>query len=104
MTPIISPWVFYVIGVADTLKIILAFVSIIIAVWIFVEALDSVKPGGKILTALAVFTALAIFVPTSKTVEKMVVAQNVTYERVEVVSDTVQTVYRDIMELFEEDD
>ena len=43
-----------------------------------------------------------IFVPSSETITKMVIAQNVTYERVEVATNTVQTVYEDIMELFKE--
>ena len=34
----------------------------------------------------------------------MIVAQNVTYERVETGTDIVQTVYNDIMDLFQESD
>ena len=34
----------------------------------------------------------------------MMVAQNVTYERVEAATDVVQTVYEDIMDLFAEEE
>lgn len=45
---------------------------------------------------------LAASIPTTDTLTKMIIAQNVTYERVEAVGDTVETVYNDIMALFED--
>ena len=43
-----------------------------------------------------------MFCPTQKTLEKVLIAQNVTYERVEQAADTVTDVYNDIMDLFRE--
>ena len=43
---------------------------------------------------------LASLIPSEETLTKMIVAQNVTVERVDMVSDTVVTVYNDIMNLF----
>lgn len=43
-----------------------------------------------------------IFIPSQTTIEKMIIAQNVTYERVEQAADTVTDVYNDIMDLFRE--
>lgn len=40
----------------------------------------------------------------TETIEKMVIAQNVTYERVEQATDVVADVYDDIMDLFRQDD
>lgn len=51
----------------------------------------------------AIFTAFSAIIPDSNTITKMVIAQNVTYERVEVATDTVQEVYEDIMELLKEE-
>ena len=44
------------------------------------------------------------FIPNSNTITKMIIAQNVTYERVEVATNTVQEVYEDIMGLFKEEE
>lgn len=104
MTPVINPWVFYLIGLVDPLKFVPMFGAIAIAVYWFINALDDGKLHPKYGAVFAICLLLALLVPTSKTVTKMVVAQNATYERMEVATDTVQMVYDDIMELFEEDD
>ena len=44
-------------------------------------------------------TVLFIAIPTESTLTKMIVAQNVTYERVEMVGETVKDVYEDIISL-----
>ena len=57
----------------------------------------------KILSRIAIIAlVLSTLVPSEKTLTKMLIAQNVTYERVETSTDTVQSVYEDIMGLFEE--
>ena len=67
------------------------------------ETLKMVRSIGKKAIVIALVCAtLVTFVPSEETITKMLIAQNVTYERVEVVGDTVQSVYGDIMELFEE--
>lgn len=119
MTPIINPWVFYLIRVADSI-VGTATVLLIISVIFFAVAGffalimlgeydsddDEFKTVLKCVKKAALFAvlclALSTFVPTEKTITKMLIAQNVTYERVEEVTDTVQTVYGDIMALFEE--
>jgi hypothetical protein len=63
------------------------------------------KRARKVLIPLTVvFLIFGTIIPTESTITKMIVAQNVTYERVEIAADTVQSVYEDIMELFEEAD
>ena len=120
MTPVISPWVFYAISIADGLKImsiigIVYTIVTVVTVGTFAfyefhleeEVTDKCKKLIKIakhFTAmLIVFIAFCIFIPDSNTITKMIVAQNVTYERVEVATDTVQEVYEDFMELFGEE-
>ena len=117
MTPVISPWVFYAISVADgvkTVSIIGLAVSLVVIVVLGVmlfceydweeEFPDKCKNYAKYIKrfaiALVAFVLFSILVPSSNTITKMIVAQNVTYERVEVATDTVQEVYEDIMELF----
>lgn len=102
MTPVINPWVFYVFELVTTLKVtslILASVTLAVGItmWICNES-TKVKVCAWL---CGVGLLIGVFVPSSNTVAKMVIAQNVTYERVETVTDTVETVYNDIMELFE---
>lgn len=118
MTPIVNPWVFYLmpicgkISLASTLFGVFALIGAVIT---FVTEMceigcyhpdeDLVKMmrsfTKKFLAFGIVFILIGIFTPSETTITKMVVAQNVTYERVETVTDTVQTVYNDIMGLFE---
>lgn len=102
MTPVINPWIFYLMSVVDTLKFGAIIVAVALAMLMPIWLVESDHPE-RVSTLLAVAIALSIFVPSEKTVTKMVLAQNVTYERVEAVTDTVETVYNDIMDLFEED-
>lgn len=119
--PVINPWIFYAIYVADGIVSIASIVTIIVGIaflilkgfsivslWDYGEDDEDHKKfktaanwlGRTVLVALI----LAIFVPGEKTITKMVVAQNVTYERVEAATDVVQEVYEDIMSLLEEEE
>lgn len=121
MTPVISPWVFYWLNVADTVSFIvtvLAAMAIVVTVIVCVPMITNYIEYGKsdadylrskavfkpVVTIAIIFTLLATFIPTQRTITKMIVAQNVTYERVEMVEDTVQQVYEDIIDLFEDEE
>lgn len=120
MTPVISPWVFYWMLVCDNLSFIVYVVSALsLIVFLFLIAVtftmtfdygeddEDVKTNVRMIKKLTpiviVLTLLACLIPSEKTLTKMVLAQNVTYERVETVTDTVTTVYNDIMDLFAEE-
>lgn len=117
--PVISPWVFYALNVVDGLEFILI-LSIVISIGVsFVGGIiyltegygcygdehlvkcskKMLKGGIKILIPALI---AATFIPGSSTITKMIIAHNVTYERVEEATDVVQSVYEDIMELFED--
>ena len=118
MTPVISPWVFYLMPVATKIQVlavivmlilILVYIGLVIAYFINYDIDDDVctaviKVGKTLIAPLIISIVLFLAIPSEKTVTKMIVAENVTYERVEAVSDTVETVYNDIMELFENDE
>ena len=120
MTPVISPWVFYAIYVAEGVALLATLITVLAGVAyaaVKVLSLSSYYSGEddeeyikirKIYktfgTVALVAAILATFVPGEKTITKMIVAQNVTYERVEAATDVVQTVYEDIMELFAEEE
>ena len=109
MTPVISPWVFYVTYICSNLSLVaFVVVGIIIACGVLAlitglweDFIDQVKPKSKriLLTFFSICLVITIFCPNESTITKMIVAQNVTYERVEMVGDTVQDVYEDIISL-----
>ena len=120
MTPVISPWAFYAISMADRLNIFFLILSLVLvgivgafAIWKVsdldwkphdeVQALCDKVLKKTILPTIFVII-LTLIIPSSSTITKMIIAQNVTYERVEAATDTVETVYNDIMELFENDE
>lgn len=120
MTPVISPWVFYAIYVAEGVAFLTALIAIVAGIAYaavkvvslagdyygednedYIKIRKVYKTLGKVALVAAI---LATFVPGEKTITKMIVAQNVTYERVEAATDVAQTVYEDIMDLFEEEE
>lgn len=116
MTPIISPWFFYLLQVVDGLSVSFVIIASAIAIygavrWFLIfdsEEGDTDSPyyqkgakqGKRLLIAMIVFWFLSILVPTKTTCLEMLVAQNVTYERVEIVGQTVEDIYNDIINLF----
>ncbi|MBR6654331.1 MAG: hypothetical protein IKL27_06335 [Oscillospiraceae bacterium] len=118
MEPIINPWVFYFTSAADTLIVfaaIFGFAAAVIAIiaasmslYALVEwgAEDKDYIARKAFAKKAAWVAvpllvLAILVPGERTITKMIVAQNVTYERMDAAVDVVSEVYNDIIGILE---
>ncbi len=118
--PVINPWIFYAIYVAEGVAFLAALIAIIAGLAYaaakmislfnyysgeddedYIKIREIYKTFGTVALVAAI---LAIFVPGEKTITKMIVAQNVTYERAEAATDVVQTVYEDIMSLLEEEE
>lgn len=113
MTPVISPWVFYLMSVTNAVKFIAfalgGFVGLSWAIMAMFEGSEGnlrgfVKESRVIIAIFMVGIMLGVLTPSESVITKMVVAQNVTYERVEAATDVVQTVYEDIMDLFAEEE
>lgn len=117
MTPVISPWVFYLMPVCENLSTVawILFIGGLIAtastgiLWFisYSGCDDEVSDGAmrvlkKFIPIVLVVCMIACLIPSEETITKMIVAQNVTVERVDMVSDTVVTVYNDIMALFQD--
>lgn len=114
MTPIISPWFFYLLQIVEGLICVLTFgtlgsVAYGAIRWFIVfteEGPDSEiyvkesKKGKKLIICAIILAIFTIFIPTKTTCLEMLVAQNVTYERIEIVGQTVEDVYNDIISLF----
>lgn len=111
--PVINPMVFYWMSVTESLKDFLLFAGIGLCVLAIVlpflfdglsnDELKTVLSWSKRAAVIGVaILVIRIFIPGMETIEKMVIAQNVTYERVEQATDVVADVYDDIMNLFRE--
>lgn len=122
--PIISPWIFYLISVFNVLKIILTIVSIalgfvvlVLLISLFCE-LDSHsynkqffeeckwinKWFKKIAIGFIVILLLLVVIPSQQTMYTMLVADNVTYENVEIATDTIKDGVDYIFEKLDGDD
>ena len=110
MTPIISPWFFYF---AEKVEIIHVFAWILLfAALIFgtvalyeaystsnVEYAEEVKRNFKkpcIIVGI-IMSLIILIVPSQNTLVQMLIAENITYERLEVVGETIEGVYEDIL-------
>lgn len=114
--PVINPIWFYLISVCDAVKtlaigaLMLGACCLLALFMVGCGFIDELEWGKllpitkKVSIAVAIVICVAIFCPSQKTIEKMLVAQNVTYERVEQATDVVSNVYEDIMNLFDKDD
>lgn len=111
MTPIISPWFFYLLSISTGIKILFGCITAVFigaTVFKLIES-DDYVPGSKGLEsalkrvkeffiATMVFAILTILVPNDKTCVQMLIADNITYERLEVVGETIEDIYRDILD------
>jgi hypothetical protein len=111
MTPIISPWFFYLLSVSTGIKMLFGVITLIFigaTVFKLIES-DDYVPGSEVLKltlkrvkgffiAAVVFAILTILVPDDKTCVQMLIADNITYERLEVVGKTVEDIYGDILD------
>ena len=116
MTPVISPLVFYLMPIASKVQglalsvgiVLLIATSICFLIFLFELDLDeelsarAMAAAKKLIVPTIVAALVFVVTPSSTTITKMLIAQNVTHERVETVADTVESVYNDIMGLFEE--
>lgn len=98
--PIINPWLFYLIDLFGGIKSINMFVLIELIVVLSISILIHIveidegfftKKYFKYMAISVVISCIVMLViPSKETMYKMVVAQNVTYENVEIASETIK--------------
>lgn len=110
--PVINPIWFYLMSVCEAVKMVAIFCVFISVVLVGACIVGMSDEDGeafvkqfwkKSVAALCISISVAVLCPSSETLEKMLIAQNVTYERVEQATDVVSDVYEDIMNLFKKD-
>ena len=111
MTPIISPWFFYLLSISTGIKILFGVITLIFIGATVVKLIDAdsympdseglksaLKRAKEFFIIAIVFAILTILVPDDKTCVQMLIADNITYERLEVVGKTVKDIYGDILD------
>lgn len=109
-TAVISPWFFYFINIVEGLDItFFAFATVgLIVGGLTLIALSlgelyeedfSPKMAKKIFISGFIFMFLAILTPSQQTCVQMLIADNITYERLEMAGDTIEGIYQDILDL-----
>jgi hypothetical protein len=111
MTPIISPWFFYLLSISTGIKILFGVITLIFIGATVVKLIDAdsympdseglksaLKRAKEFFIIAIVFAILTILVPDDKTCVQMLIADNITYERLEVVGKTVEDIYGDILD------
>ena len=95
MTPIINPWFFYFISIADGIKLLfgsIALISGIIGFMIefidlisgFEEIPNTIRSKMKFFIIICIISViLNILTPSQTTLTQMIIAQNLTYENIE---------------------
>lgn len=114
MEPVINPWLFYLIELADGLKLVFGGLGFAIGVVIILmgqiesdctyeeNVKKKCRKNKKIgLAVLLVGCFVCVLIPSSDTLIKMVIAKNVTYDTVDAAKDVVVQVYNDILALFQ---
>jgi len=103
MNPIVSPWIIYLMGIVDNIRdaciVVLIFSSmalVVAAVGYYVNLYDEDEKGiemskrfiRKSLPTVVLCILILLFVPARNTIVGMIVAENLTYDRVEKLVDT----------------
>ena len=117
MEPVINPCLFYLIDIAKGIKAVSLFASFCVFIP-FIYGLGTMVSNKKYgnndkdylsgkrtfkisLVILIISLGISIFIPSSDTILKMVIAKNVTYDAVDAAKDVVVQVYNDILALFQ---
>ncbi len=115
MEPIINPWLFYLMSIVDSVKLLSILVTVVIGAILLVwgiryysdyEDIPPIKTCTCFGSLFLFFLMLSVFVPTESTVMKMIICKNITYERTEkalkVGKELHGTLKQDIIEIIQE--
>lgn len=114
MTPIINPWLFYIVDVIYSFRVLsvmialLIFISFVIEIIEYGEAMNeldkvkAIKTIKKKVIVIALLITFAIFLPSKKTCYQMMIASQITDKNIQkaedVVKDSVDYIFEKINE------
>ena len=100
MTPIISPWLFYLVDVMDNLKFECLFIPMLFLLYMLSIAYTKeedineekiVKIVKKLIICSALVFTVESFLPSKKTCYQMMIASQVTEENIKKAEDTIKS-------------
>lgn len=95
MEPVISPWIFYVIGTLRHMQMLLSFVMVFSFFAVFFTFLERKKQSRITCCVAIISTTLLVFIPSEDTARNMLIAQYVT-------PDNIQTAREDVISFIQE--
>jgi hypothetical protein len=107
--PIVSPWLFFWIGFADSLLgalvgvCVLGGMVLVIAYMVHIHNKRKLTDLYKWTAIYAMIWAMAVVVPTKDTMYKMLIAQNVTYERIDKLTTAGEKLGKDLHKTIKQD-
>lgn len=102
MTPIINPWMFYLVDMIGSFQILSILIALLIIISFAIEivkydeAMDEldkvkvIKTFKKKVIVIALLITFAIFLPSKKTCYQMMIASQVTEENIQKAEDTIK--------------
>lgn len=97
MEAIINPMWFYTIGMCDSLINTIIFILMVLGFLIFINYLKGEGVPKILWSMFIVLLILVTFIPTSNTVTKMLIASQVTTDKVDKSVDAIEKVCNDII-------
>lgn len=93
--PIISPWLIYLLDVSDAIKctmFVIAVASGVLGLFVFCVDEEFTTRTKRSIIIFIVATVLAIFVPSERTMYKMIIASYVTPANIQKAGDSIDAV------------
>lgn len=93
--PIISPWLIYLLDVSDAIKCTMFVIAIafgVIALFVFCADGEFTTQTKRATIIFIVATVLAIFVPSERTMYKMIIVSHVTPANIQKAGDSIDAV------------
>ena len=93
MEPIINPWVFYLVDRVDVWHKVVGIIAMMAFMSLFVKYLFDVEStiiNKYSVKALVITVLMLSFLPSSSTIYKMIIADNVTPDNIQIVGESVE--------------
>ena len=97
MEAIINPMWFYLIGMCDSLINTIIFILMVLGFLIFINCLKGEGVPKFLWIMFITLLIMVTFIPTSNTITKMLIASQITTDRVEKSVEVIEKVYKDIL-------
>lgn len=99
MQPIINPLYIYLIDTSNGIKLASVVVAVLSFLFTCLYLIDYEELNKVSLSIFIISTLLALLIPTGDTIIKMILANQITIDRVDMSKQIIETVYKDIINM-----